>query len=95
MCALQFYEGVHVQNETYPAIAQDGGTCDSRVLSKGIAKALDYDLLLSEKTVHQDGAIRAVRFDDDQGALRRIGRLKLQIELLVELEQWKWTEAAK
>ena len=48
-------QGVNIENEAYPAIAEHGTTSDDVLLLKGMAEAFDDDFLFADEFIYQQG----------------------------------------
>jgi hypothetical protein len=67
----QTNQGVDIENETDPAIAEHGTTRDQVLLLESMAKALDDNFLLANEFIDQQGAGLIARFNDDENAVLR------------------------
>src|SRR6266851_4878193 len=78
-------EARDIDDQSHRAVAQNGRAGDARHRFEIRLKALDDDLLLREKVVHENADAFAVHFDHDQQAVLGAPAVGLDAELIAKL----------
>src|ERR1043166_1232075 len=66
-------QGIDVEDQTNPAVTQDGRTGQERVVFECFGQTFDDDFLLAEQAIHQQATVGAASLDDDHDAIGGFG----------------------
>ena len=59
------HKPVDVEDQSHPAIAEDGGARQPAALLEGVPQAFDDHFLLPDQPVHQEAAVLVTGFNHD------------------------------